>query len=180
MDNANLTRFMHALGVDSFETRNARASADPVWFNDELIRFIDDRFERPYNEVLNLSEGLPFAHWCVGGTTNVVLNCIDRHRDTARFTQAALIWEGEDGTVTNWTFANLDRDTCRLAWGLRRLGLGPGDVVLLAEGAPNYPPPEDEAPRGPVRLAGRRPGRPEHPGQPGSRAGDLRSARGAR
>ena len=87
--------------------------------------------------MLDLSEGLPFAHWCVGGQTNVVLNCVDRHRDTARYTQPALVWEGEDGAVTTWTFADLDRETCRLAWGLRRLGLGRGDVVGMY--LPNLP-----------------------------------------
>lgn len=129
VENANLTRFMRALGVDSFEALNEFASADPTKFNDALIRFLDYRFQQPYEQVLDLSEGLPFAHWCVGGTTNVVLNCIDRRRDTARYTQAALVWEGEDGTVTSWTFADLDRETCRLAWGLRKLGLRRGDVV---------------------------------------------------
>ncbi|NMM82594.1 AMP-dependent synthetase [Acidovorax sp. SRB_14] len=137
VDNANLTRFMRALGVDSFEALNARASADPAWFNDALIRFLDYRFQRPYDRVLDLGEGLPFAHWCVGGTTNVVLNCLDRRRGTARYTQEALVWEGEDGTVTRWSFADLDRETCRLAWGLRRLGLGRGDVVGMY--LPNLP-----------------------------------------
>jgi acetyl-CoA synthetase len=117
VENANLTRFMHALGVDSFEALNERASADPAGFNEALIRFLDYRFEQPYEQVLSLSEGLPFAHWCVGGTTNVVLNCIDRRRGTPRYTQEALVWEGEDGSITRWTFADLDRETCRLAWG---------------------------------------------------------------
>jgi acetyl-CoA synthetase len=137
LDNANLTRFLRALGVDSFEALNARASADPAWFNDALIRFLDYRFQQPYAQVLDLSKGLPFAQWCVGGTTNVVLNCIDRRRDTPRYTQTALIWEGEDGTVSTRTFADLDRETCRLAWGLRRLGLGRGDVVGMY--LPNLP-----------------------------------------
>jgi acetyl-CoA synthetase len=137
VENANLTRFMHALGVDSFEALNERASADPAGFNEALIRFLDYRFEQPYEQVLSLSEGLPFAHWCVGGTTNVVLNCIDRRRGTPRYTQEALVWEGEDGSITRWTFADLDRETCRLAWGLRQLGLGPGDVVGMY--LPNLP-----------------------------------------
>ncbi|HQQ68926.1 MAG TPA: AMP-binding protein [Alicycliphilus sp.] len=137
VENANLTRFMRALGVDSFEALNARASAAPAWFHDALIRFLDYRFERPYDQVLDLREGLPFAHWCVGGTTNVVLNCIDRRRGTPRYTQEALVWESEDGTVTRWSFADLDREACRLAWGLRRLGLGRGDVVGMY--LPNLP-----------------------------------------
>ncbi len=137
VEGANLTRFMRSLGVDSFEALNERASADPAWFHDALIRFLDYRFERPYDQVLDLGEGLPFAHWCVGGTTNVVLNCIDRRRGKPRYTQEALVWEGEDGTVTRWSFADLDRETCRLAWGLRRLGLGRGDVVGMY--LPNLP-----------------------------------------
>jgi len=137
LDNANLTRFMRALGVDSFEALNERASADPAWFHDELIRFLDYRFQQPYEQVLDLSDGLPFARWCVGGTTNVVLNCIDRWRNTARYTQPALVWEDEDGTVVTRTFADLDRETCQLAWGLRSLGLGRGDVVGMF--LPNLP-----------------------------------------
>ncbi len=129
VENANLTRFMRALGIESFEALNEYASAQPAEFNDALIRFLDYRFQRPYEQVLDLGEGLPFARWCVGGQTNVVLNCIDRRRGTERYQQEALVWEGEDGQVSSWTFADLDRETCRLAWGLRQLGLGRGDVV---------------------------------------------------
>jgi len=137
VENANLTRFMRALGVESFTALNSRASADPAGFHDALIRFLAYRFVHPYSQVLDLAGGLPFARWCVGGTTNVVLNCIDRWRDTARHTHPALIWEGEDGQCSTWTFADLDRETCRLAWGLRRLGLGRGDVVGMY--LPNLP-----------------------------------------
>lgn len=137
VENANLTRFMRALGVDGFEQLNERASADPGWFHDALIRFLDYRFQQPYEKVLDLGEGLPFARWCVGGTTNVVLNCIDRWRGSARYAQTALVWEGEDGTVQDWSLADLDRAVCQLAWGLRRLGLGRGDVVGMC--LPNLP-----------------------------------------
>ncbi len=137
VEDANLTRFMRALGVGSFEALNAHASADPAGFHDALIRFLDYRFERPYEQVLDLSDGPPFAHWCVGGVTNVVLNTIDRWRGTARYEQPALVWEGEDGTVVTWTFADLDRETCRLAWGLRQLGIGRGDVAGMY--LPNLP-----------------------------------------
>ncbi|RKJ95451.1 AMP-binding protein [Alicycliphilus denitrificans] len=137
VENANLTRFMRALGVDGFEQLNERASADPGWFHDALIRFLDYRFQQPYEKVLDLGEGLPFARWCVGGTANVVLNCIDRWRGSARYAQTALVWEGEDGTVQDWSLADLDRAVCQLAWGLRRLGLGRGDVVGMC--LPNLP-----------------------------------------
>src|SRR5574337_901919 len=137
VEGANLTRFMRALGVDGFDALNERASQDPAWFHDALIRFLDYRFERPYERVLDLGDGAPFAHWCVGGVTNVVLNCVDRRRGSPRYAQPALEWEGEDGAMSTWTFADLDRETCRLAWGLRHLGIGRGDVVGMY--LPNLP-----------------------------------------
>src|SRR5690606_17135934 len=102
-----------------------------------LIRFLDYRFVTPYENVLDASEGLPFARWCVGGVTNVVMNCLDRRRQTQRYTETALVWEGEDGATSTWTFADLDRETSRLAWGLRKLGLAQGDVVGMY--LPNLP-----------------------------------------
>lgn len=137
LKNANLTRFMRELGVAGFDELNLRANADPAWFHDALIRFLDYRFQRPYEKVLDLNEGISFAHWCVGGTTNVVLNCLDRWRGTARYNRPALIWEGEDGSQSTWTFEDLDRETCQLSWGLRGLGIGRGDVVGMY--LPNLP-----------------------------------------
>ena len=49
----------------------------------------------PYDQMLDLSRGEPWARWCVGGTTNIVLNCIDRHRGTPVWDQTFLVWEGE-------------------------------------------------------------------------------------
>ncbi len=137
VEDANLTRFMRALGVSSLEQLNDRANTDPAWFHDELIRFLDYRFYKPYERVLDQSDGLPFARWCVGGTTNVVMNCLDRRRRTEGYTHTALVWEGEDGATSAWTFADLDRETSRLAWGLRKVGLGQGDVVGMY--LPNLP-----------------------------------------
>src|SRR5690606_15849202 len=85
----------------------------------------------------DITEGPSSARWCVGGTTNVVLNCLDRRRDAPEYGRPVLEWEGEDGATSTWSFADLDRETSRLAWGLRRLGLGPGDVVGMY--LPNLP-----------------------------------------
>ena len=62
IEEANLTRFMRALGVDSFAALHARANRDPAWFHDALIRFLDYRFERPYERVPDLTCGAP--HLC--------------------------------------------------------------------------------------------------------------------
>ncbi len=134
---SNLSRFMAALGVESYDALNAFADDDPGGFHDALIKFLDYRFDTPYTSILDLQDGLPFARWCRGGTTNVVLNCIDRYRDTERYRKALLVWDGESGVTRAWTLSDIDRETCSLAWGLRRLGLGRGDVIGLY--MPNVP-----------------------------------------
>jgi len=104
---------------------------DPDWFWNAVIEFFGIRFEVPYDQVLDLSAGIAWANWCVGGKTNLVLNCLDAHMGTPTRDRTAIVWEGEDGTTRRSTYAELNAETCRLAGGLRNLGIGRGDVVAL-------------------------------------------------
>jgi acetyl-CoA synthetase len=128
---ANLTAFMKAQDVADYDALNRRATADPGWFWNALIAHFDLRFGRPYDRVLDTSAGAPWAKWCVGGTTNVVVNCLDRHRGTPTMAKPAIEWEGEDGTRRAWTYGELDAEVCRLAQALRQRGLDRGDVIAL-------------------------------------------------
>ena len=83
------------------------------------------------------SRGAPWTRWCVGGTTNVVLNALDRWRGTPTYDKPALVWEGEDGARRDFSYREMDREVCRCAGALRALGLGRGDVVALY--LPNVP-----------------------------------------
>ncbi|MBM3489200.1 MAG: AMP-binding protein [Alphaproteobacteria bacterium] len=126
---SNLRRFMDRHGIADYEALVKRADADPEWFWDATIRFLDIRFVTPYEKVRDLSKGAPWAEWCVGGTTNLTLSTLDKHRGTPTEAKVAIRWEGETGTVRQWTYAELDRETCRLAAGLKGLGIRPGDAI---------------------------------------------------
>jgi acetyl-CoA synthetase len=134
---ANLTAFLRALGVASYDELLERADREPEWFYDGLLKHLDYRFFRPYERVLDASRGAPWTRWCVGGTTNVVLNAIDRWRGTPVYAKRALVWEGEDGARREYSYAELDREVCRCAGGLRSLGVSRGDVVAIY--MPNVP-----------------------------------------
>ena len=134
---ANLTAFMRALGVESYEALLRRADEEPVWFYSGLLRYLDYRFYRPCEQVLDASRGAPWVRWCVGGTTNVVLNALDRWRDTPTYEKSALVWEGEDGARRHYSYRDLDREVCRFAGALRSLGLGREDVIAIY--MPNVP-----------------------------------------
>ena len=123
--------FLRRHDLTDYAALHARASRDPDWFWNAVIEFFGIRFETPYDQVLDLSAGDPWARWCVGGRTNLVLNCLDSHMGTPTRDRTAIVWEGEDGSVRRWTYAELNDETCALAGGLRNLGLGKGDVVGL-------------------------------------------------
>jgi len=129
---ANLTAFIRACGLDSLDDLDARAEAEPEWFWDAIIRYIGIRFDTPYSRIMDTSAGIPWTKWCVGGHTNAVLSCLDRHAETpVTLAREAVVWEGEDGHTRTWTYAELITETACLAEGMRDLGLGPGDVIAI-------------------------------------------------
>jgi acetyl-CoA synthetase len=86
-------------------------------------------WERRWDRVLDWS--YPDAKWFVGARGNITLNCLDRHLESERKNKAALIWLGEDGQERIYTFAMLHRQVCKLANGLKSLGIGKGDRVAI-------------------------------------------------
>ncbi|MDA1001237.1 MAG: AMP-binding protein [bacterium] len=82
---------------------------------------------KPYDKILDMGRGFPWAKWYIGGETNAVLNCIDRHLEGERRDQTALIWEGDGGEVRKFTYAELSAEVSRLANAMRAAGLKPGD-----------------------------------------------------
>ena len=128
---SSLRAFLDAHSLPDYAALDARALEDPEWFWNAVIGHHDIRFDKPFERVLDLDRGEPWPRWCVGGTTNLATNCLDRQLELGRGGASAVVWEGEDGAVRRWTYAELASETARLAGGLRRLGLGPRDVVAL-------------------------------------------------
>jgi acetyl-CoA synthetase len=71
----------------------------------------------------------PFYKWFTGGTLNVSHNCLDRHVAAGNGDRVAFHWHGEEGEQRDVTYADLLRDTMRLANALKDRGVRPGDVV---------------------------------------------------
>ena len=138
VERSNLSAFLRATALPDYDALAARAEADPAWLMEQVFRFCDVRFYRKYDQMLDLARGQPWARWCVGGTTNIVLNCIDKHRGTAVWGQNFLVWEGEDRREQRrMTYTEFAAEVGRLACGLRKLGIGKGDVVAIY--MPNLP-----------------------------------------
>lgn len=131
VERANVTRFMRAHGIATYDELVRRSIDDIEWFWEAVDRDLGFEWFERYARVLDASRGIMNAQWFVGGRINIAHNCVDRHAASPRRHKLALIWEGEDGRVVRLTFRDLAMQVGRAANALRAIGIGKGDVVGL-------------------------------------------------
>jgi len=110
------------------EAMYERAEADHEGFWADLARSELD-WQTPFEQVLDDSEP-PFFKWFADGELNVSANCLDRHL-AARGDKTAIIFEGEGGDVSRYTYRELHREVCLFANALRARGIDHGDRVVI-------------------------------------------------
>jgi len=103
------------------------AQQDPEAFWGKLASEL--HWFEPFQEILQWNE--PYAHWFVGGKTNVSFNCLDTHLTSGKADKPAIIWEGEPGDSRTLTYRELHREVCRTANMFKSIGIGVGDVVSI-------------------------------------------------
>ena len=86
-------------------------------------------WQTPFQTVLDESRA-PFYRWFEDGYLNVSYNCLDRHLAT-RGDKTALIFEDDEGDSRHVSYRQLHYEVCRFANGLKQLGVGKGDRVVL-------------------------------------------------
>ncbi|MBX3471132.1 MAG: acetate--CoA ligase [Planctomycetes bacterium] len=134
-------RFSEAVGgarvrsLEEYRALHRRSLDDLPGFWAEEARELE--WFKPWDEVLQ--GDLPEPKWFVGARTNLCHNAVDRHVAAGHGDEVAIVWEGEptpDGApeVRRLTYAELQRETARLASALTTLGVVKGDVVTIYMG----------------------------------------------
>ncbi|MBC8166074.1 MAG: AMP-binding protein [Bryobacteraceae bacterium] len=125
IERAQLTGFLKATGHRSFDEMY-RWSVNYIGaFTKSVLEFLDIPFQRPYHDVLDLSQGPEWAKWCVGGDLNISIACLDVHPPD----RLAVIWEGEEGITRALTYAELRWQTDAFAARMASLGIARSDAV---------------------------------------------------
>src|SRR5436190_10890576 len=128
MERANVTRFMRANGIATYDELVKRSQDDIEWFWDAAVKDLGIEFYEPYERVLDSSQGVPWARWFTGGSINLAHNCVDRWAERTP-DKTAVLWEGEDGAARAVNYRDLREMADRLAGGLAELGVEEGDTV---------------------------------------------------
>lgn len=128
VERANVTRFMRAHGIETYEDLVRRSVEDIAWFWDAVVQDLGIEFFRPYTQVLDTSRGVEWSTWFGGGSVNLAHDCVDRWAERTP-DAIAIVWEGEEGTVRRVTYRELRELSDRLANGLASLGIGERDTV---------------------------------------------------
>ncbi|UDM51563.1 acetate--CoA ligase [Cupriavidus sp. MP-37] len=87
-------------------------------------------WQKPFAKVLDESNA-PFYKWFEDGQLNASYNCLDRNLQNGNADRVAIVFEADDGTVTRITYRELHARVCRLANGLKTLGIKKGDRVVI-------------------------------------------------
>lgn len=128
---ARLTAFLQHCGAGDFHALYRRSIEEIPWFTGQVLRFLALEFHQPYTEVVDLSRGIQWPRWCVGGGLNIAVNCVDRHARAGLGHMPAVLWQAEEGADDRMSYAQLLEFVEQCAAGLRGLGIGKGDAVGL-------------------------------------------------
>lgn len=128
IENANVTRLMRKHQIADFHGLVRRSQDDIEWFWEAAIEDVGIEFFKPYEKLLDTSDGIQWPKWFVGGEINLTYNCVDRWAQRTPGAPA-IKWEGEDGEVRTLTYADLSREVDKAANGLLSLGIGQGDAI---------------------------------------------------
>jgi acetyl-CoA synthetase len=153
IERAQLTKFMRQVGVSTWDDLYEFSIRDVEKFTEEVLKFLDIKFDPPYEKLLDTSNGIEFPNWFGTRTPssamspqgeptsdadasvadaglNITTVCLDRWQTDEMKDQAAVIWESEEGIFSDsLTFEELWYDVDRVANGLRRVGFVKGDAI---------------------------------------------------
>ena len=115
-------------GINGYNKLCERANNDYEGFWAELANELLT-WHKPFTQIL-CEEDAPFYKWFSDGELNVSYNCLDRHLEK-KGDKTAILFEADDGTSTSVSYKELHHQVCKLANGLKTLGLQLGDRVII-------------------------------------------------
>jgi len=126
---ARVTEGARISGMAAYEALCKEAEQDFDGFWSRLAKG-NLQWTKPFTKTLDESNA-PFYQWFGDGELNASANCLDRHIGTPVEKKTAIVFEADDGTVTNVTYKELLARVSQFANALKAEGIGKGDRVII-------------------------------------------------
>src|SRR5215207_8118747 len=68
IERAQLTKFMKQVGVSTWDELYEFSIRDVEKFTEEVLKFLDIKFDPPYEKLLDISDGVEFPQWFAART----------------------------------------------------------------------------------------------------------------
>jgi acetyl-CoA synthetase len=124
IERAQLTKFMRQVGVSTWDGLYEFSIRDVEKFTEEVLKFLDIKFDPPYEKLLDTTNGIEFPKWLstksdpiapgadpdsslvthhtsLSAGLNITTMCLDRWQTDEMKDQPAVIWEGENAPIAN-------------------------------------------------------------------------------
>lgn len=90
-------------------------------------------WKKKWDKVLDWNFDEPKVKWFEGGKLNITENCLERHIESGKGEQVAILWEPNhpDAEVRKITYNELYAEVCRFANVLKRNGAKKGDRICI-------------------------------------------------
>jgi acetyl-CoA synthetase len=128
VERANITRLARRLGCADYHELHGLSVRDPERFWPAVVDDLGLDFVRPWERVLDTSEGIEWAKWFVGGRLNVASSCVHKW---CQLPGEAAVGRGEDGRRWALTWPELSQQVAQVAEALSELGVEAGDRVAI-------------------------------------------------
>ncbi|MFV0389654.1 MAG: AMP-binding protein [Pyrinomonadaceae bacterium] len=128
---SQLSRFMQQVEVSTWNELYEFSISDVEAFTNQVLKFLDVKFDPPFTQLLDKSKGIEWSKWCIDGGLNITEVCLDRWLESEIAENPALIWEDESGKTETFTYNELHTQTELVARGLRSAGFEKGDAIVI-------------------------------------------------
>ncbi|MCV0409889.1 MAG: AMP-binding protein [Nitrosopumilus sp.] len=127
---SNIFQFMKKHNISSLDDLSHKAKDNLEWYWESVDKDIGIVWDEPYTKTLDMSKGIAWSKWFVGGKTNIYKSSVEKFAKSNP-QKIAYYFESEDGRTSKITYSELDSKVSKLANALKSFGIKKGDVIAI-------------------------------------------------
>ncbi|ARV60795.1 AMP-dependent synthetase [Nostocales cyanobacterium HT-58-2] len=123
---SNIAALMKELKLNSYPELHTWSVQHRAEFWDMMIQRLGIRFHQKYTQIVDLAHGIESPQWLVNARLNIAESCFQAPEDAI-----AIVFQPEGGSLSAWTYGELNALSNRVANGLVDAGFQPSEAIAI-------------------------------------------------